>query len=304
MEPIILPRISEQKPLVTVVSITYNHEQYIRDCLEGFLMQKTNFPVEIIIHDDASTDHTAEIIREYYEKRPDLFHVIIERENQFSQHKNFTRQIYGLAKGKYIAMCEGDDYWIDPLKLQKQADLCEKDNNVVGCVGYYIQDRNGTKRIIDYHNEISVVKKNKPVTHYFQTSTCFFRTSAFRNIYVLYKTLFSYMGYDMIKFACLCSLGDIIVIQEPLSCYRMTGSGQASSLTSKQHFYNLFLKQMTLLYLFGPKAMRFFHWKYCVKGLIRFIVGRSISFQIRWQSFRQLVNILLMRKKFCLEKDM
>ena len=70
MEPVILPRISDQTPLVSVICITYNHEPYIRDCLEGFLMQKTDFPIEIIVHDDASTDHTADIIREYYEKRP------------------------------------------------------------------------------------------------------------------------------------------------------------------------------------------------------------------------------------------
>lgn len=125
MEPIILPRISDQKPLVSVVSITYNHEPYIRDCLEGFLMQKTNFPVEVIIHDDASTDHTADIIREYYEKRPDLFHVIIERENQYSQHKSVSLPLYQQAKGKYIALCEGDDYWTDSLKLQKQFDFME-----------------------------------------------------------------------------------------------------------------------------------------------------------------------------------
>ena len=125
MDPIILPRISDQKPLVSVVSITYNHEPYIRDCLEGFLMQKTNFPVEVIIHDDASTDHTADIIREYYEKRPDLFHVIIERENQYSQHKPIMAPLHEMVQGKYIALCEGDDYWTDPLKLQKQFDFME-----------------------------------------------------------------------------------------------------------------------------------------------------------------------------------
>lgn len=133
MEPIILPRISDQKPLVSVVSITYNHEPYIRDCLEGFLIQKTNFPVEFIVHDDASTDHTADIMREYYEKRPDLFHVIIERENLYSQHKPILPPLYKMAQGKYIAFCEGDDYWTDPLKLQKQFDFMEKNNGYSCC---------------------------------------------------------------------------------------------------------------------------------------------------------------------------
>jgi len=125
MEPIILPRRSDQKPLVSVVSITYNHESYIRACLDGFLMQQTSFPVEIILHDDASTDHTADIIREYYEKRPDLFHVIIEKENQYSKRKGICFFLFNYVQGKYIAMCEGDDYWTDPLKLQKQFDYME-----------------------------------------------------------------------------------------------------------------------------------------------------------------------------------
>lgn len=133
MEPIILPRISDQKPLVSVVSITYNHEPYIRDCLEGFLMQKTTFPVEVIIHDDASTDHTADIIREYYEKRPDLFHVIIERENLYSQHKPIAVPLYKIAQGSFIAICEGDDYWTDPLKLQKQFDFMESHSDFSVC---------------------------------------------------------------------------------------------------------------------------------------------------------------------------
>jgi len=143
MEPIILPRLSDKKPLVSVISITYNQEPYIRDCLEGFLMQKTDFPVEIIIHDDASTDHTADIIREYYEKRPDLFHVIIERENCFSKHRPIMAPLYEMAQGKYIANCEGDDYWTDPLKLQKQFDFMEKNPDYImcsGCTQIYIQN--------------------------------------------------------------------------------------------------------------------------------------------------------------------
>ena len=125
MEPTILPRVSDQKPLVTVISITYNHESYIRDCLEGFLMQKTNFPVEVIVHDDASTDHTADIIREYYEKRPDLFHAIIQSVNHRYRNSPVFAPVLAMAQGKYVALCEGDDYWTDPLKLQKQIDFLE-----------------------------------------------------------------------------------------------------------------------------------------------------------------------------------
>lgn len=114
-------------PLVTIRCITYNHEPYIRQCLEGFVMQKTNFRFEAIVHDDASTDGTAAIIREYAEKYPDIIKPIYEIENQYSKHDGSLDRIMDAhMRGKYIALCEGDDYWIDPLKLQKQVDFLEE----------------------------------------------------------------------------------------------------------------------------------------------------------------------------------
>ena len=114
------------EPLVSICCITYNHEKYIRDAIEGFLVQKTNFPIEIIIHDDASTDKTATVIKKYEEKYPDLFICIYQNENQYSKGiKPFRTYVFPKARGKYIAICEGDDYWTDPNKLQKQVDFLE-----------------------------------------------------------------------------------------------------------------------------------------------------------------------------------
>lgn len=115
--------------IVSINCITYNHEDYIADAIEGFLMQETNFKYEILIHDDASTDSTADIIREYEKKYPNLIKPIYQTENQYSKDDikmisytfNHTR-----AKGKYVAICEGDDYWTDPKKLQKQVDYMEE----------------------------------------------------------------------------------------------------------------------------------------------------------------------------------
>ena len=113
-------------PLVSICSITYNHEPYIRQCLDGFMMQKTNFPFEVIIHDDASTDKTADIIREYEAKYPDIVKPIYQKENQYSKGVEICgTYVYPKARGKYIAVCEGDDYWTDPYKLQKQVDFLE-----------------------------------------------------------------------------------------------------------------------------------------------------------------------------------
>lgn len=113
-------------PLVSIRCLVYNHEPYLRQCLEGFVMQKTNFPFEAIVHDDASTDGSAAIIREYAEKYPDIIKPIYETENQYSKRDGSLRRIMDeRMRGKYIAMCEGDDYWIDSQKLQKQVDFME-----------------------------------------------------------------------------------------------------------------------------------------------------------------------------------
>ena len=119
---------------VSIICNTFNHERYIRDALEGFVMQKTSFPFEVLIHDDASTDHTADIIREYEHTHPDLIIPIYETENQYSKHDGTIRRLQeGRTKGKYVALCEGDDYWTDPLKLQKQFDFMELHPNYSLC---------------------------------------------------------------------------------------------------------------------------------------------------------------------------
>lgn len=118
---------NDSQPLmVSIRCLVYNHERYIRQCLEGFVMQRTNFRFEAIVHDDASTDGTVDIIREYAEKYPDIIKPIFEIENQYSKHDGSLRRIMdGKLLGKYVAICEGDDYWTDPLKLQKQFDFME-----------------------------------------------------------------------------------------------------------------------------------------------------------------------------------
>ena len=121
---------NDDKILVSIRCLVYNHEPYLRQCLEGFVMQKTNFRFEAIVHDDASTDGSAKIIREYAEKYPDIIKPIYETENQYSKHDGSIGRITRAAcKGKYMAMCEGDDYWIDPFKLQKQVDYMEVHSN-------------------------------------------------------------------------------------------------------------------------------------------------------------------------------
>jgi len=123
-----------ESPLVSICCATYNHEKYIAEAIESFLKQKTDFKIEILIHDDASTDKTAEIIREYEKKYPDLIKAIYQQENQYSKKILINNTfLYPIAKGKYIALCEGDDYWIDQYKLQKQISYMENHPECTFC---------------------------------------------------------------------------------------------------------------------------------------------------------------------------
>jgi glycosyltransferase involved in cell wall biosynthesis len=111
----------DEQIVLSVSCLAYNHESFIRDCIEGFLIQRTSFPIEILIHDDASTDGTAAIIAEYATKYPRLIKPIYQTENQLSKGVKVTR-VYNTSRaaGAYIALCEGDDYWTDPFKLENQ----------------------------------------------------------------------------------------------------------------------------------------------------------------------------------------
>ena len=123
------PEYKQGKPLVSICCLTYNHENIIRDALNGFVMQRTNFPFEIVVCDDASTDKTPQIILEYAERYKGLFKPVLLTENQFSKNKDFilpfATHLFPAAQGKYIAECDGDDYWTDCYKLQKQFDFLE-----------------------------------------------------------------------------------------------------------------------------------------------------------------------------------
>lgn len=123
--------------VVAIICTAYNHEPYIRKCLEGFVVQKTNFSFVAIVHDDASNDKTASIIREFEDKYPDIIVPIYEVENQYSKHDGqlhaiIERELNRISP-KYIAICEGDDYWDDPYKLQKQVDTMEADKTISLC---------------------------------------------------------------------------------------------------------------------------------------------------------------------------
>ncbi|MFW5450899.1 MAG: glycosyltransferase [Methylophagaceae bacterium] len=127
-------------PFVSICCATYNHEKFVEEALKGFLIQQTDFPFEILIHDDASTDGTTEIIREWQKQYPLIIKPVFQTENQFSTGKKIRQILVSYTKGKYIAVCDGDDYWTDPNKLQIQFNFLESNPDYVvsGHDIYYI----------------------------------------------------------------------------------------------------------------------------------------------------------------------
>ena len=214
--------------LVSICCVAYNHKAFIGETLEGFLGQKTGFQYEVIIHDDASTDGTKDIIREYTVKYPDLIRPIFQEKNQYSQGVNiFETFIAPCVRGKYIAICEGDDYWNDPEKLQRQVDILEKRSTCVACVHQTIQILPGDevgKTISPYEKDCLVDIRtilsggNKA----FQLSSLMFRSKILEKVPDLFKPSNGTWDYALSIFLGLS--GDIYYIARPMSVYRLFSS--------------------------------------------------------------------------------
>lgn len=132
------------KPVLSVQCIAYNHEGFIEDAIKGILIQQTSFPIEVWIHDDASTDGTRGIIETYQSKYPRIIKTVLQASNQYSKGIKPGALLLDRCIGKYIAVCQGDDFWIDELKLQKQVDYLEVNPNcVISCHDAFIIDASG-----------------------------------------------------------------------------------------------------------------------------------------------------------------
>lgn len=217
------------KPLVAIDCITYNHELFIKETLEGFISQKTNFPFVAIVHDDASKDKTAEIIKEYTEKYPDIILPIYETENQYSKGEGTFRVVSEIMRtaidatgAKYVALCEGDDYWIDPFKLQKQVDFLEQNPDygmVYGLAKQYVQSENLfiENLGINYANIFELITKNYQIP----TATILYKKVAFDQIFNKYLKDKSWQMGDYPLSLAMMTDFKIKLIPFELSVYRI-----------------------------------------------------------------------------------
>lgn len=217
---------------VSVYCLAYNHEKYIRKTLEGFVNQKTSFKYEVYVHDDASTDGTAAIIREYEQQYPDIIHGIYQTENQYSKGVDIVADIL-LPKltGEYIACCEGDDYWSNSNKLQMQYQVMCKQRNIGLCIGKVrVINEDGTSANDSYPSAAiptGLIDNKKFIdlvcNDFFQISGCFFRADALieasqnKPQYWKYADvgdipLYLYFGSEF---------DGVYYIDEMVSCYRL-----------------------------------------------------------------------------------
>lgn len=228
--------------MVSISCITYNHEQFIAQALEGFLNQQVDFGYEILIHDDASTDCTADIIRDYTKKYPGLIKPVLQTENQYSKGTR-VGAVYNLprAKGKYIAFCEGDDFWTDTGKLQKQVDLMESRSGYGLCFhAVDVVDQDGRPSGIavrPYHCSQNVPIEDiiRGVGEYHRTCSLLARAVLLKN---LPKFYFQAPAGDLALILYLASQGSVYYIDEAMSAYRsgVTGSwtGRLNESTEQQ----------------------------------------------------------------------
>lgn len=237
---------------VSICCWVYNHEKYLRKCLDGFVMQKTNFAYEVIIHDDASTDKSADIIREYEGKYPDIFKPIYQIENQYSKGvKIGWKYLFPKANGKYIAFCEGDDFWCDENKLQRQYDAMEKHTNAVFCahkvccvdekgenLNQYYPGRNLKNSEISSNQMLELMKE---LRYPFQTSSYFMRKKFWDGITVENAPKYMLLGGDLMILMYFISKGSFVYLDEVMSCYRMNSVGSWS-----ERNYNNKEKQIAL----------------------------------------------------------
>lgn len=227
------PNDAKSRPTVSVLCATFNHASYLRSCVEGLLKQNTTFGFEIILCDDASADGTTDLVREFDAKHENV-RAICHPENQYSQGFMPRDFLLPAARGKYVTWCEGDDLWTDPLKLQKQVDLLERNPDFAGCYTDFSLidvegnpiERPGKGKAGSVFTHLGVLRSGCP-----KTLTLMLRRDSIQQ---LIDNLVNFKGLkngDQLFCSFATQSGDIAYIAEVTGAYRV-GSGFWSTMAT------------------------------------------------------------------------
>lgn len=282
--------------LVVITCIAYNQERYIRDALDGFIMQKTEFPYIAIVHDDASTDGTAEVIKEYAKLYPQIIKPIFETENQYSKGNGILGEIIRNAikssGAKYVAMCEGDDYWIDPDKLQKQVDFLESHPDYALCF-HNVIIKSDNQQDFKYFNHLSTKEYTvQEIIEKWSVPTC---SSLLKTNIVLKRPINHKFQYgDNVMWLTCARHGKMYCINEKMAVYRRNSGGWTSqpsfeankkqvlhheglleefsdiarnALSNKLRYY------MAITFISGIKANKLECFRYLKRGLLKYKIA-------------------------------
>ncbi len=236
-----------KNPLVSVHMVTYNHEPWIAEAIEGVIMQETDFEYELVIGEDCSSDRTREICFEYQKKYPEKIRVMWSEKNLGCRKNGLRCRIR--EHGEIIALCEGDDFWTDPRKLQKQVELLKQPNVVMSIAFNKIRNLDGSEVENVYHVK-EFIDADDLFEHYFHTSTYVFWAKDYWRTLTTYSKVREW--YDTVLCHCMVSLGQVALLPEIVSLRRVTGKGIATSLKSQESAI-LNLRQNLSLFLHGPK---------------------------------------------------
>lgn len=245
---------------VSVVCVTYNHEKYIEDALKSFAMQETNFDFEVIVHDDVSTDRTKLIIEKYASKY-DFIKPIYEIENQFSKGVKLSDSVGSYISGKYIAYCEGDDYWTDPLKLQKQYDFMETHPDCSLCGHSYIRlnMRSGESEIIETKNKNGIISVQTLIDgKSLHVNTVLFRNIDKSTVPSFFNSIKTVGDYPMVLY--YATKGNVCYLNDTMSVYRMYTENSWTSRVSENAANSI--SYLTEMYSFVVKFNHYTNDRY------------------------------------------
>ncbi len=220
--------------MVSVVCPVYNQLSCIRQCLDGVLMQKTSFDFELVVHDDASTDGTTDVLREYAEIYPDKVRLVLQAANQYSKkHVLVGHQLlWSNVKGKYISFCEGDDYWIDALKLQKQVDFLETHPDYTMCFHNVEVISNVASEIMRFSHLEERDYTAKEIYEKWSIPTCsavyrnFLPASVFTDTHIYIADIFIYLN--------LALRGKIFCMNQNMGAYRRHDAGLSFGIDAQR----------------------------------------------------------------------